>query len=95
MFENEIGTSVVDCAVKIHRETGPGLLESVYERILAHQLRQRGFLVETQVAIPIEYHEIKFDEDAYLSMLSGIKIYEAHGGIDFIKLKELCMSALD
>ncbi len=62
MFENEIGTSVVDCAVKIHRETGPGLLESVYERILAHQLRQRGFLVETQVAIPIEYHEIKFDE---------------------------------
>lgn len=39
--------------------------------------------------------EIKFDEDAYLSMLSGIKIYEAHGGINFIKLKELCMSVLD
>lgn len=35
MFENEIGSSVIDCAIKIHRETGPGLLESVYERILA------------------------------------------------------------
>lgn len=38
--------------------------------------------------------DIQFDENAYLSMLSGIKIYEAHGGINFIKLKELCMNTL-
>ena len=43
MIENEIGRSVVDIAVQIHRESGPGLLETVYEVILAHQLQQRGF----------------------------------------------------
>ncbi len=62
MIENEIGRSVVDIAVQIHRESGPGLLETVYEVILAHQLRQRGFQVERQVAIPIEYRGLRFDE---------------------------------
>ena len=62
MVENEIGTCMVDIAVKIHRETGPGLLETVYETILAHQLRQQGFQVDRQVAIPIEYQGLLFDE---------------------------------
>ncbi len=62
MVENDIGKCIVDLAVQIHRETGPGLLETVYETILAHQLRQRGFQVERQVAIPIEYRGLRFDE---------------------------------
>ena len=62
MVENEIGTCIVDLAVQIHRETGPGLLETVYETILAHQLRQRGFQVQRQVTIPIEYRGLRFDE---------------------------------
>ncbi len=62
MKENEIGKYVVDTAVCIHRETGPGLLEKVYESILAHQLSQRGFEVKRQVAIPIEYRGLSFDE---------------------------------
>ena len=62
MVENEIGKCIVDSAVQVHRETGPGLLETVYEIILVHQLRQRGFQVERQVAIPIEYRGLKFDE---------------------------------
>ncbi len=43
MIENEIGTCVVDSAVQIHRETGPGLLETVYEVILAQHLRKAVF----------------------------------------------------
>ncbi len=62
MTENEIGKCIVDVAVQIHRETGPGLLETVYEIIMAHQLRERGFQVERQVAIPIEYQGLRFDE---------------------------------
>ncbi len=62
MTENEIGTVVVDCAVQSHIELGPGLLETVYEVILAHELHQRGLAVERQVAIPLEYHGIQFDE---------------------------------
>ena len=45
MVKNEIGKCIVDLAVEIHRETGPGLLETVYETILPHQLRQRGLSV--------------------------------------------------
>ncbi len=62
MTENEIGKIVVDAAVEVHRKLGPGLLESVYEAILAHELRQRGLRVERQVSVPIEYCGMKFDE---------------------------------
>jgi GxxExxY protein len=62
MTENEIGKVVVDSAVAVHRELGPGLLETVYEVVLAHELRQRGLRIERQVPIPIEYRGIKFDE---------------------------------
>ena len=62
MTENEIGGIVVDCAVGLHKELGPGLLETVYEVLLAHELQQRGLTVERQVAVPIVFHGITFDE---------------------------------
>jgi GxxExxY protein len=62
MTENEIGKVVVDSAVSIHRALGPGLLETVYEVTLAHELQQRGLRVERQVPISIEFRGIKFDE---------------------------------
>lgn len=62
MEENEIGRIVVDRAICIHRELGPGLLESVYERVLAHELREQGLAVRRQVPIPIRYRNVLFDE---------------------------------
>jgi GxxExxY protein len=62
MTENEIGGIIVDCSVKLHKDLGPGLLESVYEVILAHLLQESGLKVERQVSIPIEYAGIQFDE---------------------------------
>lgn len=62
MTENEIGKVVVDAAIAVHRVLGPGLLESVYEVILAHELRRRGLTVERQVPVAIEYDGVKFDE---------------------------------
>jgi GxxExxY protein len=62
MIENEITEIVVDAAVKLHKALGPGLLESVYEVILLHELRNRGIKAERQVSIPIEYNGIKFEE---------------------------------
>lgn len=62
MDENQIGRIVVDAAIALHRGLGPGLLESVYEAILARELRQRGLAVDRQVPISIEYQGIKFDE---------------------------------
>ena len=47
MTESEIGTIVVDCAVKLHMALGPGLLESVYETLLAYKLEERGSKVNS------------------------------------------------
>ncbi len=62
MNENDIGKLVVDAAVKVHKTLGPGLLESVYEVVLAHELAGRGLHVARQVPVPIEYEGVRFDE---------------------------------
>jgi GxxExxY protein len=62
MTKNEIATQIVDAAFKIHTKLGPGLLESVYEVALAHELKKRGLRVVRQAPIPIVYDDIKFDE---------------------------------
>ncbi len=62
MTENEIGKGIVNGAIQIHKELGPGLFESVYEAILAHELAQLGLQVERQIPIAIAYHGITFDE---------------------------------
>ena len=62
MTENEIAKIVVDAAYHIHRRLGPGLLESVYEVILAYALSSRGLNVERQAPVPIVFDGMKFDE---------------------------------
>lgn len=62
MTENEIGKIVVDRALKLHMAMGPGLLETVYEVLLAHELKKQGLKAIKQVAIPIVYDNIKFDQ---------------------------------
>lgn len=62
MTENEIGTIVIEAAIAVHRELGPGLLETVYEVALARELQDRGLKVERQISVPIEYKGIRFDE---------------------------------
>jgi len=60
--ENEIATIVVDACFQIHKRLGPGLLESVYETVLEHELKRRGLHVSRQTSIPIRYRDIHFDE---------------------------------
>lgn len=62
MHENDIGKEIIDAAVQVHRELGPGLLESVYEIVLDYELKQRGLKTERQVKVPIRYKSISFDE---------------------------------
>ena len=58
----EISSEVVDAAFHLHKDLGPGLLESVYEVVLAKMLEQRGLIVERQKPISIYYAGLKFDE---------------------------------
>jgi GxxExxY protein len=62
MTENEISNLIMDAAFQLHRELGPGLLESVYEVIMARKLTDTGLSVERQVPIPIKFQGIVFDE---------------------------------
>lgn len=62
MTENEIGTIVIQTAIAVHRELGPGLLESVYRIILARELQDRGLKADIEVPVEINYKGIQFDE---------------------------------
>ena len=61
MHENQISKIIVDSAYKIHVDLGPGLLESVYEAILAYELEKRGCDVIKQRAIPVVYEDVRLD----------------------------------
>ncbi|MHC4872490.1 MAG: GxxExxY protein [Planctomycetota bacterium] len=62
MNENDIGKVIVDSAVKIHKNLGPGLLESVYEVVLTHELEKNSLNIERQVSIPIKYEGLEFEQ---------------------------------
>lgn len=54
LTENKIAKLVVDAAYHVHTKLGPGLLKSVYEVVLAHEIEKRGLKIERQVSIPIQ-----------------------------------------
>jgi GxxExxY protein len=62
MKENEIGTKIIESAIGVHRELGPGLLETVYEVVLARELLNLGLKVERQVPVQIIFKGVTFDE---------------------------------
>ena len=55
MTYNELSSKIIGAAIEVHREMGPGLLESVYEECLVHVLREMGLRVESQVQVPIVF----------------------------------------
>ena len=78
MRENELAKIVVDVAYQIHRRLGPGLLESVYQAIMAYELRLRGLHVETEVPIPVVWGdmqlEIGFRGDLWIERLLLVEL---------------------
>jgi GxxExxY protein len=74
---DRIATAVVDAAYNVHKALGAGLLESVYEACLTHELVKRGFDVQTQLCLPVEYDGIKLDAGLRLDILvNGCVIIE-------------------
>lgn len=66
---DRLARAVVDAAYKVHSTLGPGLLESVYETCLVHEIEKRGLSVERQVALPVEYDGIRLDAGLRLDLL--------------------------
>jgi GxxExxY protein len=61
MHENQIGTLILDAAFQVHKELGPGLLESTYQVCLGYEILQKGLFVESQLPLPVVYKQIKLD----------------------------------
>ena len=74
MTENEIATIIVDTAFRIHRDLGPGLFESVYERIMEVELTKRGLKVARQKPIPIVYNGVHFEAGFRCDLLVEDKV---------------------
>ncbi|MCB1041942.1 MAG: GxxExxY protein [Acidobacteria bacterium] len=70
----EVASIVIDTALRLHRELGPGLLESVYEAILARMLEKAGLKVERQLPVPIHFQGITVDEGFRLDLLVNAQL---------------------
>jgi len=66
---NTITEGIIGAAVEVHRNLGPGLLESAYQAVLAYELSQRGYKVEQQKPLPMVYKEIKLNAGYRLDFL--------------------------
>lgn len=66
---NDITYNIIGAAYKVHKELGPGLLESTYEVCLAHELREKGYEIITQKALPVVYQEIKLEAGYRIDLL--------------------------
>jgi GxxExxY protein len=74
MTENEIAKRILDAAFLVHTKLGPGLLESVYEVVLAHELKKGGLQVERQKPMPITYDGVRFEEAFRADLLIKSKV---------------------
>ncbi len=106
MSEDEIAQKVLDAAFHIHRELGPGLLESVYEAVMARELTRIGLSVTRQQAVPIRFEGMQFDEGfradlvvdglVIVELKSIEKLQPVHGKqlLTYLKLMDLRLGLL-
>ncbi len=66
---DRVATAIVDCAFRVHSKLGPGLLESVYEACLVHELGQRKLAVKRQVSLPATYDGVRLDAGLRLDLV--------------------------
>ncbi len=66
---NQLAEHIIGCAIEVHKELGPGLLETIYEKAMVIELRKGGLKVEQQVAVPVYYKGQKIDGDLKLDLL--------------------------
>ena len=74
MSENEIGEAVIAAAMRVHTALGPGLLESIYEACLAHELTKHGMTVRRQVAVPVYYDGLELESGLRLDLLVNDRV---------------------
>ena len=71
MTYNELSGLILEVAIDIHRRLGPGLLESVYQAILAHELAKRGMNVQKEIPVPLVWDNLRFDVGFRVDLISN------------------------
>ena len=106
MTENEISSKIIGAAIEVHKQLGPGLLESAYETCLYYELRQLNLDVKQQLALPVYYKEVKLDagyridllvEDIVIIELKSVDtLADIHTAqlLTYLKLKDLKLGLL-
>ena len=106
MSENEISSKIIGAAIEVHKQLGPGLLESTYETCLAYELKQMGLDVKQQQALPVVYKEVKLDAGYRIDLLVENKVIVEIKSVDaladihtaqlltYLKLKDLKLGLL-
>jgi GxxExxY protein len=74
LTENEIARVIVDCAFKVHKALGPGLLESSYEECLSYELTRAGLSVEKQKPLPLVYEQVRLEVGYRIDILVSGKV---------------------
>jgi len=68
-YINDLTHSIIGSAIEVHKELGPGLLESVYEKCLVHLLKEKGYLVDVQQKVPLIFRGLHIDCDLRFDIL--------------------------
>ncbi len=66
---DQLTYNILGCAIEVHKELGPGLLESVYEKCLAHLLKEKGYTIQRQQSVPFQFHGLELDCDLRYDLL--------------------------
>ena len=74
MNENELSNTIIGCAIEVHKQLGPGLLESAYQECLYYELKNKGLQVAKEKPMPIVYKDIKLDHGYRIDLLVEDKV---------------------
>lgn len=74
MTENEISNKIIGCAIDVHKQLGPGLLESAYQECLLYELKQAGLEVQKEKPMPVIYKDVKLDHGYRIDLLVEEKV---------------------
>ena len=106
MTENQISSKIIGVAIEVHKQLGPGLLESTYETCLAFELKQQGLKLERQIALPVVYKDVKLDAGYRIDLLVENRVIIEVKSVDaladihtaqlltYLKLKEVKLGLL-
>lgn len=106
MTENELSSKIIGASIEVHKQLGPGLLESTYEVCLGHELKLMGLEVKQQIPLPVIYKDIKLNAGYRIDMIVENKIIVEIKSVDalapihtaqiltYLKLKDLKLGLL-